>query len=72
MWNVVRALSLLLLAIQYNKSESATTVVTHEPVLNVSSTIMADIPTLLLISAFSAFAYYLARLSSEIEIVLHR
>ena len=33
---------------------------------------MADIPTLLLISAFSAFAYYLARLSSEIEIVLHR
>ena len=69
--NLVRAVSLLLLASQYNKSSSETRIITHKPALNISATVMADIPTLLLISSFSAFAYYLARLSAEIEFVLH-
>ena len=62
---------MLLLARQCSKSEKTTAIITHEPALNVSASIMADVPTLLLISAFSVFAYYLARLSSEIEVVLH-
>ena len=62
---------MLLLAVQANQSESEMRTDPDMPALNVSSTIMADIPTLLLISSFSAFAYYLSRLSAEIEIVLH-
>ena len=62
---------MLLLAIQYHYSCSESNVITDKPGLNVATTIMADIPTLLLISSFSAFAYYLSKLSSEIETVLH-
>ena len=68
---LARAVSMLLLAIQANQSESEMRMDPNTPALNVSSAIMADIPTLLLISSFSAFAYYLSRLSAEIEVVLH-
>ena len=62
---------MMLLSIQYNKSENDLRVIQGMPKLNIATTMMADIPTLLLISAFSAFAYYLSRLSAEIEVVLH-
>ena len=58
------------LAIQYRHSYSDSAVTKANPVLNVWSTIMADIPTLLLISSFSAFAYYLSKLSSQIELAV--
>ena len=58
------------LAAQFRHMYSGSKVSTERPALNVWTTIMADIPTLLLISSFSAFAYYLSKLSTEIEIAV--
>ena len=39
--------------------------------LNVTIRLSLDLPTLLLISVFSAFSYYLSRLNLEVETILH-
>ena len=39
--------------------------------LNVVIRLFLDLPTLILISVFSAFSYYLSRLNMEIEMILH-
>ena len=40
--------------------------------LNVVIRLFLDLPTLILISVFSAFSYYLSRLNMEIEMILHQ
>lgn len=40
--------------------------------LNLVLRLMLDFPTLLLISVFSAFSYYLSRLNLEVETLLHQ
>ena len=40
--------------------------------LNLFIRLLLDLPTLILISVFSAFAYYLSRLNMEVETILHQ
>ena len=40
--------------------------------LNVLIHLLLDLPTLILISVFSAFAYYLSRLNMEVETIWHQ
>lgn len=39
--------------------------------LNLAIRLLLDLPTLVLISVFSAFSYYLSRLNQEVETILH-
>lgn len=39
--------------------------------LNLAIRLLLDLPTLILISVFSAFSYYLSRLNQEVETILH-
>jgi hypothetical protein len=42
-----------------------------DSVLNSIIRLSLDLPTLVLISVFSAFSYYLSRLNLEVETILH-
>jgi len=43
-----------------------------DSVLNSIIRLSLDLPTLILISVFSAFSYYLSRLNLEVETILHQ
>ena len=40
--------------------------------LNLAVRLSLDLPSLILISVFSAFSYYLSRLNLEVETILHQ
>ena len=43
----------------------------NQQVLNQVIQLSLDLPSLMLISVFSAFSYYLSRLNLEVETILH-
>lgn len=66
---IVRTVCLIALSLKYSdfnqdkKDDAGLNVVIH---------LLMDLPTLILISVFSAFAYYLSKLNMEIETIWHQ
>ena len=58
-------MSLLAVKLRIRQIESG-----EDYALNVASQLMVDLPTLFIISSFSVFAYYLSKLTIEIESVM--
>ena len=64
----LRTLCLLFMTFKFSKLNQDTE---NDAPLNVVIRLFLDLPTLILISVFSAFSYYLSRLNMEIEMILH-
>ena len=65
----VRVICLVLMSIKFSDLNSDPT---NDKPLNMFIRLLLDLPTLILISVFSAFAYYLSRLNLEVETILHQ
>ena len=64
----MRTICLLFMTFKFSKLNQDTE---NDAPLNVVIRLFLDLPTLILISVFSAFSYYLSRLNMEIEMILH-
>ena len=66
---IVRAFCLVFMTFKYSELNETSM---DDCSLNLAIRLLLDLPTLLLIAVFSAFAYYLSRLNQEVETILHQ
>lgn len=65
---LLRAICLMSMTFKYSELNKTNL---DDNSLNLAIRLLLDLPTLVLISVFSAFSYYLSRLNQEVETILH-